>query len=472
MFKKIVLDNFKSFNHITLDLSGPDKSPLPYALIYGENGSGKSNLIESLMFLKDTMKTFRSMGRTSGELNEQDILLKASWNAASEIRAMNLSGRSVFNTAGFKKMFKDLCNIVTAAADVRMIGSDAGVSVSYHFVLKGHDGHYEMRFGTNNRLIYEKLSYVVESRTKDIFEIAAGDDRNAAGDTCINTDFSPRLFRNSDHKRRMEDTIQRCWGRHSFLSMLDHEYAVNNSRYMDGSMGTGIADVIGFFNDFVIGNNYEGIFGRGIKDPIMANLESGRIRPDEERRLRIYEDAVNCFFGRIYSDIKKAYYKTELRDGMLHYTLYFLKKVGGKKIDIDIFRESTGNKSMLRLFPILYECARGRTVFYDELDLGIHDLLMKDVMDEIKETFKGQFVATTHNTSLLETTDPKSAFMIQVDSQAYKRILPISRIGRTQKNHNNRDRYMKGMFDAVPIIGMVCLDDIVRYTEKMLEEVT
>ena len=97
---------------------------------------------------------------------------------------------------------------------------------------------------------------------------------------------------------------------------------------------------------------------------------------------------------------------------------------------------------------------------------------MKDIMAEIKETFKGQFIATTHNTSLLEITEPRSAFMIQVDGLAYKRILPISRIERTQKNHNNRDRYMKGMFAAVPIIGLVCLDDIVRYTEKMLGEVT
>ncbi|MDR0334684.1 MAG: AAA family ATPase, partial [Methanomassiliicoccaceae archaeon] len=100
MFKKIVLDNFKSFNHITFDLTGAEKAPVSYALIYGKNGSGKSNLIESLMFLKDTLRTYSGMSRTSGVMNEDEILSRLNWNITSDHRAMNMSERSMVNAAG------------------------------------------------------------------------------------------------------------------------------------------------------------------------------------------------------------------------------------------------------------------------------------------------------------------------------------------------------------------------------------
>lgn len=41
---RVVLDNFLSFGHLDFDLCGRD-GPLGYALIYGENGSGKTNLV-------------------------------------------------------------------------------------------------------------------------------------------------------------------------------------------------------------------------------------------------------------------------------------------------------------------------------------------------------------------------------------------------------------------------------------------
>ena len=57
MFKRIELDNFRSFTHIVFDLEGAGGTPAPYALVYGENGSGKTDLVESVAFLKRSIKT-------------------------------------------------------------------------------------------------------------------------------------------------------------------------------------------------------------------------------------------------------------------------------------------------------------------------------------------------------------------------------------------------------------------------------
>lgn len=57
MFRRIDLENFRSFTKATLDLGGKGGTAKPYALIYGENGSGKTNLIESVSFLTQSMRT-------------------------------------------------------------------------------------------------------------------------------------------------------------------------------------------------------------------------------------------------------------------------------------------------------------------------------------------------------------------------------------------------------------------------------
>ena len=58
MLSYLRLRNFKSFSDITLDLRGSYGIPKKMAFIYGENGAGKSNLMRSMLFLSNTLKTF------------------------------------------------------------------------------------------------------------------------------------------------------------------------------------------------------------------------------------------------------------------------------------------------------------------------------------------------------------------------------------------------------------------------------
>ena len=60
MISYIELQNFKSFSHIFFDLRGYHGIPKKVAFLYGENGSGKSNLIRSLMFICQSFDTLRN----------------------------------------------------------------------------------------------------------------------------------------------------------------------------------------------------------------------------------------------------------------------------------------------------------------------------------------------------------------------------------------------------------------------------
>lgn len=48
MFTKITLENFRSFDHIVFDLTEKGNVPKHLAVLYGENGAGKSNLMSAL----------------------------------------------------------------------------------------------------------------------------------------------------------------------------------------------------------------------------------------------------------------------------------------------------------------------------------------------------------------------------------------------------------------------------------------
>ena len=57
MFTKITLENFRSFDHIELDLTEKGNTAKHLAILYGENGAGKSNLMSAFVLLPELTRT-------------------------------------------------------------------------------------------------------------------------------------------------------------------------------------------------------------------------------------------------------------------------------------------------------------------------------------------------------------------------------------------------------------------------------
>ena len=58
---------------------------------------------------------------------------------------------------------------------------------------------------------------------------------------------------------------------------------------------------------------------------------------------------------------------------------------------------------------------------FDEFDSGIHDILVKDIIENVYPSIKGQLILTTHNTYLLESDIPKECmYSFKLDSFANK----------------------------------------------------
>lgn len=184
--------------------------------------------------------------------------------------------------------------------------------------------------------------------------------------------------------------------------------------------------------------------------------------------LDAYGRALKKFFRRIYHNVTDVYYqKTPVGSGV-SYNLMFRKKLDGAVVDIPSVRESFGTRKLVQMFHTLIGCASGQVAFIDEIDSGIHDKLIQDLLPQVFNDINGQLIITTHNTGILRKISPKNVFVIDVDAEGFKRIHTFNSEIRTMTNNNNQNRYLNNAVGGVPFIGTVDLKSIAEGLESDL----
>jgi len=82
-FGKLVIDNFRSIDHLEIDLQN-------YSVLFGANNSGKSNLIEALLFYFDQIKPSSDAFRCVGESEASDLWIEMEYIADDESELTDL----------------------------------------------------------------------------------------------------------------------------------------------------------------------------------------------------------------------------------------------------------------------------------------------------------------------------------------------------------------------------------------------
>ncbi|MDO5861195.1 MAG: AAA family ATPase [Thermoplasmata archaeon] len=434
MIKRIELRNFRSFGSIVIDFTGKKGAMLDHAFIYGENGSGKTNIIESVAFLCASVRTFENAGRPAidPEYVDADGMLDI-MRGMMEARDTPLS------------MIR---RIDTAALRETMIGADDGMGVTYVLDIDGRDAEYMMEFGPDGRIVHEKLSYTLTDRIGRYFEVTArysedGEIRVTGADAKVGRD----LIRDPAYRREILRMIAMHWGRHTLLSILAAEYSSKNAEYMESAVRPEMARIIGSIRGMAV---YSPDPAVRIPPEGGFDFAQGSIPAEEEPSLDLYAGAARRYTIRLYSNVMGVFYDREVRGGVCRYRLMIQKKMHGEVRDIPIDCESSGIRKMIAMLPYFLACAEGRAVLFDEIDCEVHEKMIGDFIAGFLRGTHGQIVATTHYASLLKGIPPSNAFVIRMDMQGYKDVSCFSSIARTGKNHNNADRYLNGVFDGIP----------------------
>lgn len=431
MFTYIKLKNFKSLKDVTLNLKETQKKIKKFVAIYGENGCGKTNLVLAFDILKTLMlsKIFN---------NALDSIPKDYHEAREYMEKTDM----------FSKMFDFFIDI----KKLRMVNEKEPTEIEYGFSINDYEGYYYIKF--DEKILEEKLYYKENKQRNIHFEI-----KNVDGK--IEQKLNNTIFFGKKYKEELEELIEKYWGKHTFLAIMYEEFVNKNKPFIDDNISNNIIDVINNFSQITVRHEKVGKFPSIDSVKNKFNIEEGKVETNYIGMLDKYEKVLKIFFTQAYADIKDVFYKRKETEYEIRYELYFKKLIANKVRDISYRDESSGTRRILLQFNNMIEAINGKTVIIDEIDNGIHDILIKNIILSMKDEITGQFIITTHNTLLLEELPAKELYLITVDYNGNKSINCVTDYDfKIQKHNNVRDLYFKGVFGGIPTGEYIDFEEI------------
>jgi uncharacterized protein len=120
--------------------------------------------------------------------------------------------------------------------------------------------------------------------------------------------------------------------------------------------------------------------------------------------------------------------------------------------------ESEGTRQFLRVYPHLWEALRnGGIALIDEFDSAIHASLLPELLrwfyDPSTNKHQAQLWFSGHSASILEELEKEEAFFTEKDTTGRTKITGLRDIEGVRRVDNFYQKYMGGVYGAVPRIG-------------------
>lgn len=442
MFTYVKLNNYRSLNNVTFDLKETREKTKKLIAIYGENGCGKSNLIRSFYFLEQLMHSF--------DLEKNEVEMTKLFEGRNE-NDIPLYIHDLIKKNTLSHLFKNS----------RTIDCNENTRLEFGFVINNHEGNYIVEF--NDKIVYERLYYFTGKQNGTIIEISDKDVKNPK--------ISNLIFKTSKIRNELKENIQKFWGKHSFLAITYDLAKKMNSEYINENISESFFDFHNMIKETSITlKEADGgmIVTSSKKISFISDLEKGDISIDNEWVLSNTERIINDFFTQTYADIRKVCFETEKTETRLKYHLVFYKNINKQIRKIPVEQESSGTRQILNILRNLFGAFCGCIVIIDEVDNGVHDLLLKVVIDSMKDYITGQLIFTTHNTSLLESLNPKMVYIINSKIDGEKEIICLGDF-RIQDHNSPRIRYLRGLYGGIPFVDYVDYNEIVSNLHQKKE---
>lgn len=447
------LTNFRSFSHFSIDFLEKSNTPKQLAFIYGENGSGKTTIVDALSFLQMSVKTITDYYAIMSIVNSKNPF-------------------SLFVQQNSNKEINELKQLI---AKVRPVEADPKDVTSLNFTFFIHDKKYVYSLVLSaSEVIAENLSYPVNKNFAQAFSLSRTNDAFSSG-------LNPFLCVDSDEKEKISTSLEKSFGKNTFLAFVLNELKNSPNREMDKAFDSGLVTFLSEIQKIRILTKTEE------KDPSDANFFQVSFDHDEnqinsnplflanplagqELDNKTFQDqkrntahSLSVFFRAVSSSFRGVCYRNKLfgQNKTPIYLLYFQKDCHGKVVEVPYYRESTGHLQLVRIFFSLVSASAGDLVVADEVDEGIHDLLFVSLIKEIVSegpAFKGQLIATTHNFLAMNNNLPKSSiYILDIPEAGQDPIAKsVDRYSNTRiQAHNNIEKqYAQGVFGGVPYPGL------------------
>ncbi len=134
------------------------------------------------------------------------------------------------------------------------------------------------------------------------------------------------------------------------------------------------------------------------------------------------------------------------------------KQAKGKATPLDFADESDGTRRLLNLMPALHHLRSSRAVYFiDEIDRSLHPILIWQFLQFFLKSCEGgqrQIIVTTHESHLLDLALLRrdEIWFVEKDQTAQTRLYSLSDF-KVRKDLEIRKHYLQGRFGAVPFLG-------------------
>lgn len=439
---EIRFKNYKSLKKLTINLKKNSKEIKDIIAIYGENGAGKTNIADALNNLCLSLITLEAYTEWS------NIIARQSQEDNEKPKISQLNKMAFFNN------HRSIGNVFRNAHTI----DENGISeIIYDFDINGKKGTYVIGFSEKNELIKEELEFTVTKRKGLLFEIKR--DRET-GD--LFEKYNRVLFKDPILKSDVQKKVKSLWGKHSFLSII--KFILSDDSYDKGfvrrALSTNLIEVINEFQSILFYKRSKIVTEKTSKfKGVLSNFSNGFLKDTKYNisKIKNTEALLNEILPKLNSSVSYVKYSIEKVDETeIRYDLFLYKVIGGKNRRIKFTEESDGTKNVIEILPLLLGAIEGKIVIVDEIDNGIHDLLMEGIIQEFSGQINGQLIFTTHDTLLMKNLDKSDVYLLNVNADGYKEIYSLDEFSiKNSDKQNKTKQYLEGKFDAIPYIDQI-----------------
>lgn len=434
-FKKIVIKNWKNVKNGEI-VFNDEKNRLNFhpsiVGLYGQNGSGKTTLIQVIDVLKTLLK---------GESLPDEILDLVSVGEDKCSISVEFS-----LTDYLTKEYRVFYDVILKKENILVDNSFSNAATTKEKIMFDKEilsyAYYE-----NNLLVHKKndlmkidfldsIVFLPESKLK----IFTGDNKEIQNKLFVNKIMSHEASKSFIYNASTLQIFREACQEEIYLDILNNlvDFA-NYSLFIIDTKDIGLINSnIALPYNFKIKDNQKGM----ALGHIALNMKGISSIPND-----VYDiveksiENMNIVLEQIIPDLNIKIKKigTQINENGLEIAQVQLYSIRNNKT-ISLENESEGIKKLVSILQILIVMFNNpsTTVAIDELDSGIFEYLLGEILNIISESAKGQLIFSSHNLRPLETIDKKYVYFTTTNEN--NRYIKMANV---KKNNNLRDFYFR-----------------------------
>ena len=433
MLIRFFVENFLSFNELTEfsmvagkgtslahHVVKSEKRGVPNvlraALLYGANGSGKSNFVKAIDFAQNFI--------FNGVSKEQMI----------DVKPFRLQRENLHKPSKFQ------------------------------FEIKLDDKLFSYGFAVDGYSVKEEYLYLLgENKEKNLFH------RITTSEGKVQVSFDNIAFENAEEEQFMKFTGKGCPQNKLFLTECDDRNVWANVPHIENIKNIWewfyyqlrIMEPDFYFNVHNIEkNDYEQLskhFSTGISELVYEEVDTDVALTDIEKlRVNDVNEIENDKNILIKSVNRNHLFLFEKKDNELKAYKILSHHLDNSTSTFEFSEESDGTKRLFDFFPIITK-KTNYTIIIDEIDRSLHPHLSRSILEyflENQQDTEVQLIATTHESSLLDLDllRKDEIWFSEKNTKGATELYSLEEF-KPRADKEIRKGYLQGRYGAIPFIG-------------------